>query len=372
MIDSTDSVVGNSTNYSYGLNNRFYAKRRIGTISQAQEILTVELGSRTTPTPDRRSTTRATSAPTTPSPALLADRAVGAHQSSTRVQHDVSRRDRQPVPRVQDDLVWRPAITGRTRSQSTIGWTRRYFIEQVPGFNDPDLLDHYLNFDTRLSTADNRFGTSYSLNYDVLQSRFTQQRITASTTRSAAASPSSISGTTTRRRRTVPGRQPVLHVVHAGRSRQLLAVQRSAREHPALDPCARHTRHRRRRLRRQPSSRAAGAAERGTPGRLAAAAGRLGSADCELDRSVGISRRVAGRRPARQRRCRTGARGRAAGRRLPLRRRRPRRAVVAVDGADLRDQRPRHAPSRSKACARPAARRPRADPELGDGLRSRG
>ncbi len=41
--DSSDSIVGNSTSYTYGLSNRVYAKRRVGTISQAQEIVTVDL-----------------------------------------------------------------------------------------------------------------------------------------------------------------------------------------------------------------------------------------------------------------------------------------------------------------------------------------
>jgi hypothetical protein len=64
-----------------------------------------------------------------------------------------------------------------TRFQSGVGWSRRYFIENVPGYNDPNFLNHYLNLDTRLSTADNRLGASYSMNFDVVQSRFTQQRI---------------------------------------------------------------------------------------------------------------------------------------------------------------------------------------------------
>ena len=38
-IDGTDQVVGGTTSYSYGLNNRFYAKRKVGQMSQAQEII---------------------------------------------------------------------------------------------------------------------------------------------------------------------------------------------------------------------------------------------------------------------------------------------------------------------------------------------
>ena len=35
--------MGSTTSYSYGLNNRFYAKRKVGTVSQALEILAVEV-----------------------------------------------------------------------------------------------------------------------------------------------------------------------------------------------------------------------------------------------------------------------------------------------------------------------------------------
>ncbi len=64
-----------------------------------------------------------------------------------------------------------------TRFTTNVGWNRRYFIEGKAGYDNPELLNHYLNVDTRLSTANNRFGSSYSMNFDVIQSRMTQQRI---------------------------------------------------------------------------------------------------------------------------------------------------------------------------------------------------
>jgi hypothetical protein len=64
-----------------------------------------------------------------------------------------------------------------TRFTTNVGWNRRYFIAGKAGYDNPDFLNHYLNLDTRLSTADNRFGGSYSMNFDVLQSQMTQQRI---------------------------------------------------------------------------------------------------------------------------------------------------------------------------------------------------
>ena len=65
------------------------------------------------------------------------------------------------------------------RLQSTVGWTRRFYIADLIGFNDPNNLDHSLNVATNAHTLDNRLGTVYSFNYDILRSGMTQQRISA-------------------------------------------------------------------------------------------------------------------------------------------------------------------------------------------------
>ena len=43
QTDGVDNIVGNATSLTYGLNNRLYAKRRIGQTSQAQEIVSLEI-----------------------------------------------------------------------------------------------------------------------------------------------------------------------------------------------------------------------------------------------------------------------------------------------------------------------------------------
>jgi len=63
------------------------------------------------------------------------------------------------------------------RIQSSVGWSQRYFIKDLPGFNNPDSLDHYLNGSTNAHTLDNRFGGTYSFNYNILRSAMLQQRI---------------------------------------------------------------------------------------------------------------------------------------------------------------------------------------------------
>ena len=61
--------------------------------------------------------------------------------------------------------------------QATGGWSQRRFIEELPGFNDPSRLDHYLNGSTTLRSPGNVIGGHYSFNYDLLRDGFLQQRI---------------------------------------------------------------------------------------------------------------------------------------------------------------------------------------------------
>ena len=65
-----------------------------------------------------------------------------------------------------------------SRIQSTIGWSKKAFIEKLNGFNDPRFLDHYVNTSTSIHTQDNRVGGVYTFNYDVLRSTMLNQRVT--------------------------------------------------------------------------------------------------------------------------------------------------------------------------------------------------
>jgi LPS-assembly protein len=175
--DSTDTIVGNSTNYTYGISNRVYAKRRIGAASMAQEILSVDL--RQSYYTDARSsqhdsqyTNSYNTVATHFSPLALSVRTSPSTAFNTTFRAELD-----PQYRKFRNTSLSTSYNWTTRFQSGVGWTRSYFIENVPGYNNPDSLTHYLNLDTRLSTADNRFGGSYSMNFNVAQSKFTQQRI---------------------------------------------------------------------------------------------------------------------------------------------------------------------------------------------------
>src|SRR5205823_2076789 len=63
------------------------------------------------------------------------------------------------------------------RVQTTLGWSKRFLIEGLSGFNTPDALNQAITLSTNARTRDNRYGTVYSMNYDVLRSQLIQQRI---------------------------------------------------------------------------------------------------------------------------------------------------------------------------------------------------
>jgi hypothetical protein len=62
--------------------------------------------------------------------------------------------------------------------QAAVGWSKRAFIKELPGFNDPRYLDHYINVSANAHTRDNRVGGIYAFNYDLLRSSLLQQRLT--------------------------------------------------------------------------------------------------------------------------------------------------------------------------------------------------
>jgi hypothetical protein len=62
---------------------------------------------------------------------------------------------------------------------ATLTGSKRNFVnENVPGFNDPNRLDQYINTSFNMHTRDNRIGGIYSANFDIFNSRILQQRLT--------------------------------------------------------------------------------------------------------------------------------------------------------------------------------------------------
>ena len=361
--------------YNYGLNNRFYAKRRSCPDSrqQAREIVDVELSrryytrrtavARTTRSYQTSCSTRRRTVDNF-SPIALNIRAM----PTTDAERDGARRVRQPdiielrTISAQAAYKWTPTGPG------TLGWSKRAFIAGAARSSTiRAILDHTINVTTNLHT------TRQPVRAELLVQLRRAARAHAaaadhrrSTTRSAAGSRSS-----TRRSTTVrivagadPGRPPLLPVVHAGRPRQLLAVQRRARAAsradathiamPSDDP-----RHRRRRIRRQSSARSARAGDRDDR-RVASARRTPPRAVPRRDgrRSISLDRAAVAR-----------AIDAAARRRSSITAPAPRTSAArGTHRADLRGQRPRHAPSARRAASAHGVDARVLDPELGAGL----
>ncbi len=181
FLDSVDSVVGNTTSFTYGINNRFYAKRA-GNITDPRvertpEILTVAIKQTyyTDPRAARvdggyGSSFTGTQASTL-SPVSLQVRGAPTVNvnGSLRLDYDTTYHAIRTI-----------SADGRFEHggwvQAIVGWSQRRFIEELQGFNDPNRLDHYLNAFSMVHTPSDRVGGSYSFNYDFLHDRFLQQR----------------------------------------------------------------------------------------------------------------------------------------------------------------------------------------------------
>ncbi len=179
ITDGVDYTVGKTTSFAYGLNNRLYAKRRIGQTSQAQEIVSLEIyqsyysDARSAQyDPNFNTGAGSGSAPSNFSPIGLRMRTTPTPNFNTSFRAEIdSTKYALRTLSVDGSYNW------TNRLVSSLGWSRRFFIEGVTGFDNPEALDHSLNLSTNAHTQDNRVGVIYTLNYDVLRSRAYQQRV---------------------------------------------------------------------------------------------------------------------------------------------------------------------------------------------------
>ena len=174
-IDGVDTVVGKVTRVSYGINNRFF--RKPGGGGRSTELVTVALGqsyytdSRAAQY-DKYYQTAYGSAPSKFSPLSLQVRAWPTEgvNAQFRAEYDTA-----------FDAIRTMSADGTVALSdwlhSTFGWSQRRFIDGLPGFDDPDRLDHYLNSASSWRALRNRIGGAYSFNYDIKTGRFLQQRV---------------------------------------------------------------------------------------------------------------------------------------------------------------------------------------------------
>jgi LPS-assembly protein len=183
QFDGIDNQVG-GVQYTYGLNNRFYAKRKLtpGAPAQSREILAIELSQSYYTNQSAALTDRQYQTNNVPgaldsgatnhfSPIALNVRALPNSEWSGNLRAEFDSRYH----------ALKTISAGATYStpevQATVGWSKRGLIPQLQGFNDPALLDQSLTASTNVHTKANRVGMIYSFNYDVLHSTMLQQRV---------------------------------------------------------------------------------------------------------------------------------------------------------------------------------------------------
>jgi LPS-assembly protein len=177
-IDGSDQTVGSTTSYSYGLNNRLYAKRKVGQLSQAQEILALEISqtyytnSAASQVDPRYSSSTTTTTPSNFSPIAVNLRATPQQTVNASVRAEIdSKYHSLRTLSANGTFNWRQQL------QATAGWTHSFYIAELPGYDDRANLTNYLNVQTNLQTRDRKYGAIYSFNYDILRSTMLQERI---------------------------------------------------------------------------------------------------------------------------------------------------------------------------------------------------
>jgi LPS-assembly protein len=179
-FDGIDAFVG-GTNLSYGLNNRFYAKRALtpGGQAVAREIFEVGLSqtyytNQKASQLDRQYETQGRTVPSHFSPIALNIRVLPTNDINATVSAEFdSQKHALRTIYAQGSYSW----TGR--AQTMVGWSKRSFIAGVPGFDNPSFLTHSVNGTTNVHTLDNRFGGQFLFSYDVLRSSMLQQTVSA-------------------------------------------------------------------------------------------------------------------------------------------------------------------------------------------------
>jgi LPS-assembly protein len=175
QLEGTDYVVGSATRYSYGVNNRLYAKKKT-----AREILDVSItqsyytDARAAAIDRQYQSSFNGTAPTHFSPVAIVARAepTDRFQATFRTELD-------PTKKTLRTLSASGTFNHSSWLQTSAGWSLRRYIPGLAGFDNKDLADHYLNGMANLRGFGNKIGGNYTFNYDLRHTKFLQQRYLA-------------------------------------------------------------------------------------------------------------------------------------------------------------------------------------------------
>jgi LPS-assembly protein len=176
QLEGADYIVGGTTRINYGVSNRLYAKketsREILNLNISQSYYSNALAAQF----DRQYQSSFTSgtAPTHYSPVAVQLRAA----PTDRVQGEF-RTEWDPTVHTLRTLAANGSFSSSSWLQTTLGWSQRRYIPELPGFNVESGATNYLNASTNVHRAGGRLGGSYTFNYDLQHDTFLQQRYTA-------------------------------------------------------------------------------------------------------------------------------------------------------------------------------------------------
>jgi LPS-assembly protein len=181
VTDGIDQTIGDTTSINYGISNRLYAKRPIGTTSQSQQIVTLDLFQ--TYYTDARAAAVDPRYATSNVVGLTNQSKFSAVTMNLRITPSVTTDSNVHVevdPKYKEIrlLSLTSGYNWNARIQSNVTWSKKFFIAGLGGFDDPALLDNSVGFSTNAHTITNKYGLNYSFNYDILHSHLIQERIT--------------------------------------------------------------------------------------------------------------------------------------------------------------------------------------------------
>jgi LPS-assembly protein len=175
QLESSDYTRGNVWEVGYGLNNRLYAKR-----TRSREVLNVAIkqsfytDALAALYAQQYQSSSFASTPTSKYSAL----AVMARASPTEHLQGDFRTEWDPTFHELKTLAANGSVS-TANLQASAGWSRRRFIPGLPGFDNPNFADHYLNAIANWHATNNTVGATYSFNYDLRRDAFLQQRYLA-------------------------------------------------------------------------------------------------------------------------------------------------------------------------------------------------
>jgi hypothetical protein len=172
--DHIDTLVGGTTTVTYSLVNRLLARRKTATGRGAvRDVLAVSISQ------SRYSNELAAAFdPQYQTPVSSRFSAVQITTTVTPGDGFNGRFQMYLDPKTHQVQTYSASATaGQDRTQLTAGWSKRQFLPEVPGFDNPEFATHFLNVSLSTRSASGRLGGTYAANVDIRDGSLLQQRV---------------------------------------------------------------------------------------------------------------------------------------------------------------------------------------------------